>query len=129
MNPPEGPEPGYSRAEWVSLGVSLVILGLLVGLVIFVWLSPADRPARFEVRQGQTRIEGNSYYVDFTIKNKGDQTGERVKVKGFITVDGRREEASTTFDFVPGRSEEQGVLIFEHEPSGLVIRAVSCQIP
>ncbi len=129
MNPPEGSEPGYSHAEWVSLGVSLVILGLLVGLVVFVWLSPVDRPARFEVTQGRTRVEGHSYYVDFTIENKGDQTGERVKVEGFITVAGRREEASTTFDFVPGRSGEQGVLIFEHEPVGLVIRVVSYQLP
>ncbi len=129
MNPPEGQEPGYSRAEWVSLGVSVVILGLLVGMVIFVWLSPVDRPARFEVRQGQIRVEGHSYYVDFTIENKGDQTGERVKVAGFIIVDSGREETSTTFDFVPGRSEEQGVLIFEHEPAGLVIRVISYQIP
>ena len=37
MNPPEEPRSGYSRAEWVSLGVSLAILGLL-GIVIILWL-------------------------------------------------------------------------------------------
>lgn len=129
MNPPEEQKSGYSRAEWASLGFSLAILGLLVGMVIFLWLNPINRPASFDVREGRTRMEGSSYYVDFTIENKGDQTGGYVEVKGYISVGNRREKASTTFDFVPGRAEEQGVLIFEHEPVGLVIRVVSYQIP
>ena len=129
MNPPEESRSGYSRSEWVSLGVSLAILGLLVGIVIILWLNPVERPAKFDVRADRTRMEGGSYYVEFTIENKGDQTGEYVRVEGFIPVGGRREKASTTFDFVPGRSEEHGVLIFEHEPVGLAIRVVSYQIP
>mgnify|MGYP001343024828 FL=1 len=57
----------YSIAEWVSLGISLSILAVIVGLVVWFWLSPADRLARFLVREGQTRMEDGLYYVDFTI--------------------------------------------------------------
>ncbi|HNR50356.1 MAG: hypothetical protein BWZ01_00836 [Deltaproteobacteria bacterium ADurb.BinA179] len=119
----------YSIAEWVSLGISLSILAVIVGLVVWFWLSPADRLARFLVREGQTRMEDGLYYVDFTIENIGDETGEKVEVKGSITAGDHKEEASTVFDFVPGRSEEKGVLIFTRPPRGLVITVKSYQKP
>jgi len=131
MNPPRE-EPAsreYSTAAGVSLGISLVIMGVVVGLVIWYWLNPTDNPARFLIKTGQTRIEENLFYVDFTIENKGDETGENVKVEGTITVDGREEKASTIFEFVPGRSEEQGVLVFGHEPLDLVVTIESYQKP
>lgn len=119
----------YSFAEWVSLGISLFILAVITGLVIWFWLNPTDRPAHFLVTEGRMRIEDNLFYVDFSIENIGDETGEKVEVEGSITIGNLEEKASTIFDFVPGRSKEQGVLIFTHKPKNLAITVKSYQKP
>ncbi len=119
--------PRISNPEKVSFVLSLIILAALVGAVLYIWISPTQKPARFSLERGAVRLEGDKYYLDITVKNTGDETAKEVWVDGRLSVGGKEEKASTIFGFIPGRSEEKGVLIFSADPTDAVIRVESYQ--
>ena len=121
-------KPVRNRAEWVSLSISFTLLSALVATVVSLWLHPSLKPAEFTVERGSVRTAKDHYYLPITIKNEGDATAAQVTIEG--SLDAASDEiATTTFDFVPARSDAEGVLIFSQEPSGATIRVVSYQEP
>jgi uncharacterized protein (TIGR02588 family) len=121
--------PIRNRAEWISLGVSLTLLTGVVGTVIALWLNPSLQPARFSVEQGSVRAANEHYYLPVTVKNEGDATAAQVTVEGTLPTASDDEIATTTFDFVPARSDVEGVLIFSQDPTSATVRVVSYQQP
>ncbi len=122
-------KPIRNRAEWVSLGISLVLLSAVVGTVLSLWLHPSLKPAEFMVELGQVRTANGHYYLPVTVKNEGDATAAQVTVEGSLDAAPDDEIATTTFDFVPARSDAEGILIFSQEPSGATVRVISYQEP
>jgi uncharacterized protein (TIGR02588 family) len=118
-----------SAAEWVSLGVALVLLAGVIGTVVALWLSPSQDAPRFTVEHGETRREAGRFYLAITVHNDGDRTASEVTVVGVVAANGREETATTTFDFIPGHTKVEGVLIFGQDPSGADVRVVSYQKP
>ncbi|GAB4465832.1 MAG: hypothetical protein OHK0037_21010 [Elainellaceae cyanobacterium] len=116
-------------AEWVSLGISLVLLSGVISTIISLWLNPSLKPAQFAIESGKTRSADNHYYLPVTIKNEGDAAAAQVTVEGVLNTAGQAETSTTTFDFVPARSDVEGVLIFSREPSAAKVRVVSYQEP
>ncbi len=121
--------PIRNRAEWISLGISLTLLAGVVATVVSVWLNPSLKPAEFTVERGQVRAANGHYYLPVTIKNEGDATAAEVTVEGTLDTTSPEEIATTTFDFVPARSDAEGVLIFSQEASGATVRVISYQKP
>ncbi len=122
-------KPIRNRAEWFSLGISLALLSAVGATVISLWLNPSLKPAEFTVERGQVRAANGHYYLPVTIKNEGDATAAQVTVEGSLDTAPDDETATTTFDFVPARSDAEGVLIFSQEPSGATVRVISYQEP
>ncbi len=122
-------KPIRNRAEWFSLGISLALLSAVGATVISLWLHPSLKPAEFTVERGQVRAANGHYYLPVTIKNEGDATAAQVTVAGSLDAALDDEIATTTFDFVPARSDAEGVLIFSQEPSGATVRVISYQEP
>ncbi|HSM82701.1 MAG TPA: hypothetical protein VLS96_13505 [Nodosilinea sp.] len=120
-------QPIRNRAEWFSLGLALTLLAGVVGTVISLWLNPSLKPAEFTVEPGAVRTANDHYYLPVTIKNNGDATAAEVTVEG--SLEAADEVATTTFDFVPARSDAEGVLIFSQDPSAATVRVVSYQDP
>lgn len=118
-----------TRAEKVSLTISLSLLLLVVGTVVALWLNPSTNPAQFKVTRGAIRVEGEVFYLPFVVNNEGDATGSQVTVTGSLEVDGKEEEASTTFDFIPGQSRAEGTLIFSSDPVSASVQVTSYQQP
>lgn len=120
-----------SAAEWVSLGVSLLLLAGLVAAIVGLWATSSEEPARFAIRAGRARQAGERYYLPVTLTNEGDETASQVTLEGEVTPPdgGEPETASTTFDFVPGRSTAEAELLFSSDPSGAEIRVTSFQRP
>ena len=118
-----------TRAEKVSLIISLGLLLLVVGTVIALWLNPSENPARFRITRGAIRVEEEMFYLPFVVSNEGDETGSQVTVSGTLEVDGKEEEASTTFDFIPGHSRGEGTLIFSGDPVSAELQVTSYQQP
>jgi uncharacterized protein (TIGR02588 family) len=121
--------PPRTRAEWVSLIISILLLAGVVGMVVSLWLSSSNRPARFRVDRGAIRNEAGHYYLPIRITNEGGTTGAQVTVEGKIKGAEGEESASTTFDFIPARSSAEGILIFSGEPGSAEVRVTSYQQP
>lgn len=121
--------PIRNPAEWFSLGISLTLLSAVVATVASLWLNPSLKPAAFTVEPGKVRAAHDHYYLPVTIKNEGDATAAEVTVEGTLTTTSPEEVATTTFDFVPARSDAEGVLIFSQDPSAATVRVISYQEP
>ncbi|HZG40717.1 MAG TPA: hypothetical protein VEZ50_18730 [Nodosilinea sp.] len=122
-------KPIRNPAEWFSLGISLTLLAAVVATVASLWLKPSLKPAEFTVEPGEVRPAQDHYYLPITIKNEGDATAAEVTVEGTLETTSPEEVANTTFDFIPARSEAEGVLIFSEEPSAASVRVISYQKP
>ena len=118
-----------TRAEWISLIVSIALLGVVVGLIVWVGLNQEGSPARFRIERGEIEQVDDQFYLSVTIHNEGDTTASEVTLEGSLEVDGDQENPTTTFDFVPGHSEREGTLIFSGDPSAAEVGVVSYQEP
>lgn len=118
-----------TRAEWVSLAISLLLVATVVGMVIALWVNSSGQPARFRVERGAVRHEAGFYYLPVIISNEGDMTGAQVTVEGKLKGNSEEETATTTFDFIPARSSAEGSLIFSGDPASADVRVVSYQQP
>ncbi len=118
-----------TTAEWVSMVISLVLVAGVVSLVIAMWLSPSQQPARFRIDRKPIRTEADHYYLPIVVTNEGDATGAQVTVEGSVREAGEEQTSATTFDFIPAHSSVEGVLVFKSEPSSAELRVVSYQQP
>jgi uncharacterized protein (TIGR02588 family) len=128
MNNTDAPKT-RTRAEWISLIVSIGLLGVVIGLIIWVWLNEQGTPATFRIERGAIEQVDGQYYLSVTIHNEGDTTASEVTLEGSLEVDGDEETATTTFDFVPGHSDREATLIFSADPSAADVRVISYQDP
>lgn len=118
-----------TKAEWVSLIISIILLAGVVAIVIALWAGSSQAPARFRIDRGTIRNEAGQYYLPISITNEGDTTGAQVTVEGKIGGSSNEETSATTFDFIPGHSTSEAVLIFSAEPTSAEMRVVSYQQP
>ena len=118
-----------TRAEWISLIVSIGLLLIVIGLIIWVWLKEGGTPATFRIERGAVEQVDDQYYLSVTIHNEGDTTASEVTLEGSLEVDGDEENPTTTFDFVPGHSDREATLIFSADPSAAELRVISYQDP
>ena len=118
-----------SAAERLSLGVALLVLGAVVAAVVAVWLAPRAAPPRFVVELGEVRRAGEHYYLAVTVRNDGDRTASEVQVVGVLAEGEGDETADTTFDFIPGRSAAEAVLVFTRDPATARVEVRSFQKP
>lgn len=116
-------------AEWAALGVALLLLTTVVGIVVWLWVTDLGEPARFTITRGQLRSEKQQFYLPIVVMNTGDETASQVQLQGKLLVDGREEIVDTTFDFVPGHSQVEAILIFSADPGAAEVRVVSYQQP
>ena len=118
-----------TKAEWVSLIISIALLAGVVAVVIALWAGSSQAPARFRIDRGTIRNEAGRYYLPISTTNEGDMTGAQVTVEGKIGSGSIEETSTTTFDFIPGHSTSEAVLIFSNEPTSAEMRVVSYQQP
>lgn len=125
---------GESRtiAEWVSLGIALLLLAGVFGAVIRLWVTSSNQPLRFNVAVGEAYYVDGQYYIPFSVTNDSRKTAAQVAVEGRL-IDEDKEEtvATTTFNFIAARSKTEGVLIFNNveDPTETKVRVTSFQQP
>jgi uncharacterized protein (TIGR02588 family) len=117
-----------SRWEWVAaaLGALLVAAALAV-LLRSASVQGGDPVPRLAVLIDSVIPYDAGFIVRFRVRNEGGQTAARVLVRGVVGA----EESEMSLDFVPGRSERRGGLLFTRDPrqQPLVIRAVGYDEP
>jgi uncharacterized protein (TIGR02588 family) len=109
-----------TTAEWVTLGVSLVVLLGLVGLVVFVSLTRGDKPSTIKIEPvlNEVRQSEDAYYLPINITNDGDMAVGDVEVELSLASEGSEPETiAFTVLFLAGGETSQEIVAFSTDPS------------
>jgi uncharacterized protein (TIGR02588 family) len=121
-----------SPAEWVTFGLSLVVL-LGVVAVIGLQLRREQEPARpVAVVSGEPRRVGDRYQLDVVVTNEGDATAANVQVSASLMSEGSiPATADQTIDFLAGSEDQDLVFVFADDPAQgeLTVEVVSFAVP
>lgn len=124
-----------SLAEKVSFGISLFIVGIIVFLIVYSWVTGDDSPPVLSVTtesKSSLRHIGRQYYVPFTVKNSGGETVESVEVVAQLLDDSQiLEVGRQQIDFLSRQEERSGEFVFSRDPKQgeLIIRVASYKLP
>lgn len=120
-------------AEMVTFAIASLIVAVLIGLVIFVWVTEShEDPILAVTRDEAIEEHRGAYYVPFTVTNEGGGTAEAVEIVAELRLNGEIEETGQQMiDFLSSKEEEEGVFIFRTNPADgdLSVRAASYKMP
>lgn len=120
-------------AEWITFTIASFIVAVIVGLVLFIWMTQNDQPPLLSVSlDSQVRQEQGQYYVPFSVTNTGGGTAESVQVIGELRINGEVEEhGEQQIDFLSSGEKEEGAFIFHRDPEQgeLSVRVASYKLP
>lgn len=124
--------PPRSPAEWVTFGISLLILLSLMGSIGYTWLAQKDRATdpvlSVTNKNNSIRQANGQFYVPFEVTNSGGETAESVQVIAELQIQGKVvETGEQQVDFLSSGEREEGAFVFTRNPrSGkLIIRIAS----
>ncbi|MGL5834449.1 MAG: TIGR02588 family protein [Waterburya sp.] len=122
-----------SFAENVSFGISLLVLSLLVGLVVYQWITKKDQPPVLSVTtDAEVRQTEGQFYIPFTVANTGGETVESVEVVAELNLNGKIEDiGSQQFDFLSDGETNSGAFILNQNPNQgeLIVRVTGYKLP
>lgn len=121
-----------SPAEKVSFSVSLFIVGMIIALVCYIWVTGDSNPPILSVSTSKVRQVNQQYYVPFTVSNFGGKTASSVEVVGELSLAQKTlESGRQEIDFLSRQEERSGEFIFSHNPqlSELTVRVASYKQP
>jgi uncharacterized protein (TIGR02588 family) len=125
-------QPPHSLAEWTTFSIALFILAVIVGLVIYKWLTQKNQPPVLSIsRSSEIRQAPGQFYVPFSVKNTGGETAESVQVIAELRIDGKVEEdGEQQIDFLSSGEKEEGAFVFSRDPrkGELVVRVASYKL-
>ncbi|HET7718022.1 MAG TPA: hypothetical protein VFK86_20535 [Bauldia sp.] len=111
---------GTSPWEWAAAGIGCLILGAIVGYLIYegTILPPQAYPEIAVVGETPVALSDGTFLVPIEVENHGHVTGAGVGVSGaLLDADGTViEESTVTFDFVAQHSIARGGLYFTADP-------------
>ena len=114
--------------EWVSAALGLAIAVALLGIIGREALTSENNELpRLAVSIERIETAPGGYGAEVIVTNQAGRTAARVELAG--TAGG--EVSRATIDYVPGRSQAEGGLLFRTDPrrTGLSIRVTGYQLP
>lgn len=122
-----------SVAERVSFGVSLFIVGIIISLVCYTWITGDNNPPILSIiTESPIRQVNQQYYVPFTVVNYGGETAESVEIIAHLKLkDNPVEFGRQQIDFLSRQERRAGEFIFTRDPQQgeLNIRVASYKLP
>ncbi|MEH2441592.1 TIGR02588 family protein [Nostoc sp. 'Peltigera membranacea cyanobiont' 213] len=126
-------KPKRSIAEWVTFGISSLILAIIVSLVGYTWLNEKNQPPILSVTKKEIIREINGqFYVSFEVVNSGGDTAESVQIMAELVINGKvTETGEQQIDFLSSGESEEGAFIFSKNPrqGELNMRVGSYKLP
>ena len=126
-------QPKRTFAEWVTFAIACSILSILIGLVLYNWLTKKHEPPIISVtRNTPIRETQGQFYVPFTVTNTGGETAESVQIIAELRVNGEvLEYGDQQIDFLSSGETQEGAFIFSRNPSQgqLIVRSSSYKLP
>ena len=113
--------------EWITAALGLIVfLGLLAVLVRAALAGGDDDVPLLSAGIEAVTAVPNGHVVRFVVANASGQTAAAVQVEGTLG----EETASATLDYVPGRSEAKGGLMFKADPvAGVEVSVLGYELP
>jgi uncharacterized protein (TIGR02588 family) len=104
--------------EWVVFALSLVLVAGTVGFLVWDAVRGGRSPAALSVELGRPEPRAGGWAVPVTLRNRGDETAEGVKVEVTLETPGTPPEtADFEAAFVPRQSKREGWVTFRNDPS------------
>lgn len=114
--------------EWVSAALGLIAMMALLIILGREIANGSDRdvPSLSVAVESVSRTAGG-YVAQIRVTNRSGQTAAAVQVEGKLG----EEEATATIDYVPGRSDARGGLLFRSDPRAgqAELRVVGYELP
>lgn len=114
--------------EWVSAALGLIAMMALLFILGREIANGSDRdvPSLSVAVESVSRTAGG-YVAQIRVTNRSGQTAAAVQIQGKLG----EEEATATIDYVPGRSDARGGLLFRSDPRGgqAELRVVGYELP
>lgn len=122
-----------SVAEKVSFAISLIILGFILALLVYSWITENGQPPLLEAKiDGKIYQENLQFYVPFVVTNEGGKTAESVEITAQLTLsEEEMETGSQQIDYLSAGEKQSGAFIFSTDPSlgKLQLRVASFKLP
>lgn len=98
--------------EWTVFGFSLALILTTIAILGSQALREEGNPASLDVELGAPSAEGSWLRVPVSVQNQGDQTAQMVVIEVRLAEGEEHFTATCTFDFVPARGAQRGVVLF-----------------
>lgn len=130
----DGDVQGRPAAEWITLGLSIAVVALVVGLASWLYLRSDDEPPIIvvETMLDDVRQADGDWYLPIEIRNEGDRTVANAIVQGELdTGDGDPQVAEITITYLAEGERTGATFVFADSPSSgtLTIRVTSYTDP
>lgn len=115
----EQPGPARTTVEWITLGISVLIVATVIGLIIYAYVTRGSTPAIIDASAPVDRIRHvqDHYYLPIEVRNSGEQTAKDVCVAiSLTTLDGQTETAEVLIDFLAGDETAHATAVFTRDP-------------
>jgi uncharacterized protein (TIGR02588 family) len=116
-----------SIAEWVTLSLSVLVVGALVvvALIEESQRQEGDGPAlqiTFDTERAAAR--GESFYIPYTVVNTGSQAISSAEIR-FEVYDGKQivESAEINVQFLPLQGKQEGMFVTTQDPASHSVRS------
>jgi uncharacterized protein (TIGR02588 family) len=113
-------------AEWVSLGISLVLILGLAGCLLYEALQPHPPyvPVQVKPLLAEVREEDNRYILPIQVANRGERTLRDLTIEvEYRSEDGKSETRDIIIDYLGERSGQKVYTYFDRHPRYLRLRA------
>lgn len=113
-DPPEG----RSAVERAVVAASVLVIGLLVGVLVWAELTGSDAPPGFRTEVGVVREADGAHFVPVQVSNIGGRTAADVVVYAEIGTGPTSTRAEQTVDFLFAGDEQLITFVFAEDPRG-----------
>lgn len=105
-------------AEWTAAALGLALTLGVIGYTLWEGTIERDGPPRLSVNAEPRIAMASTHVVPIVVRNASHATAAQVEVRGVLNVAGAPpEERHASFNYVPGRGEARGGLIFQGDPA------------
>ena len=111
-----GPPAPVSGAEWATAAVGAALVLAVVGQLVREAVRDPRRPPDVTVTADSVTGGRGGFVVHFTARNGGDETAADLTVRATLAAPGDTVEREATVDYLPGRSDRGGGLVFPRDP-------------
>jgi uncharacterized protein (TIGR02588 family) len=115
-----------SAAGWVTLGLSLLVVAVLVGIAIREELARQDAGTGLAVTfdRGAATRRGDDYLVPFTVYNTGADAISSADISIAVYAGERLVESTEiTVEFLPREGRQDGIYVSAFDPTTHAVRA------